>query len=184
MAFEGSVIQTIASGINGILQVENVIYILADGRNVPISLYPQLYAVISGRYGEGGTDFTLPDLRGYYLRGDSLDSGRDPDLTSRVLYGPNTTTSGVGTYQPSAGLSHTHQIYGATPGVPAVESPNTPIPLQDFRTTTPFNSVVTSSGLEKAQLFSPPTASASGIDIGGSFMNPSTYTYYTYIKAT
>ena len=182
MAFEGSVIQTIASGINGILQVENVTYILADGRNVPISLYPGLYAVISGRYGEGGTDFTLPDLRGYYLRGDSLDSVRDPDLSSRVLYGPNTVTSGVGTYQPSAGLSHIHTGHSLlAPDIRRVYNPSNP---QSFRTTASSGTTVTSSGLQSDQFFSPPTSSASGIDIVTGFMNPSTYTYYTYIKAT
>ena len=67
MAFEGSLIQTIASGVNGVLNVENVVYLLADGRSISKTTYPALYAVISGRYGESNGNFTIPDCRGYYL---------------------------------------------------------------------------------------------------------------------
>jgi len=180
MAFEGSVIQTLASGVNGILSVENVIYLLADGRSISKTTYPNLYAVISGRYGESGDNFTIPDMRGYYLRADSLDSGRDPDLASRVLYGPSATTSGVGTYQPAAGLSHTHTLGGVTPNPVGYEGG-----VQEaVRRTDTVGGTVTSSGLTPDVVFSAPSASVSGIDVGNGFMNPSSYTYYTYIKAT
>ena len=46
MAFEGTVLQTHASGINGILQVENAQYVLADGRALNKTTYAALYAVI------------------------------------------------------------------------------------------------------------------------------------------
>ena len=182
MAFEGSLIQTIASGVNGVLLVENVVYLLADGRTVSRTTYPDLYAVISGRYGESGDLFALPDVRGYYLRGDSLDSARDPDLASRTLYGPNATISGVGTFQPSAGIDHTHTISAAFPTQPADNSPASPA---SFRSIVSSGATVTSSGIESDQFFAPPTTSTSGIDITDqSFMNPSSYTFYTYIKAT
>ena len=182
MAFEGSLIQTIASGVNGILSVENVTYILADGRSVSQTTYPELYAVISGRYGEAGDNFTLPDCRGYYLRGDGLSSGRDPDLSSRTLYGPNATTSGVGTFQPSAGGSHTHSIPAGEVRSPSDNNPSRP---RTFRNQETFGTAVTSSGVEQDTFIRPPIASVSGIDITDqSFMNPATYTFYTYIKAT
>jgi microcystin-dependent protein len=184
MAFEGSVIQTIASGVNGILAVENVVYLLADGRSISKTTYPQLYAVISGRYGESGGNFNIPDMRGYYLRGDSLDSGRDPDLASRVLYGPSTTTSGVGTYQPAGGYSHTHTVNGSGPVPQGWEVPTTPFPMETIDDVTNLGAVRTSSGIEIDTMLSPPSSSASGIDIAAGFMNQASYTFYTYIKAT
>lgn len=179
MAFEGSVIQTLASGVNGLLSVENALYILADGRSISKTTYPALYAVISGRYGETGGNFTIPDCRGYYLRPDGLDSGRDADLASRVLYGPNVTASGVGTYQPAAGFEHSHEIQCGD---------NTPFGFEgdrrNIRNIDAPGPSVASSGIGDGLFFSPPTATTSGIDIASGFMNPASYTFYTYIKAT
>lgn len=184
MAFEGSCIQTIASGVNGILNVENVVYILADGRSISKTTYPLLYAVISGRYGESGDNFTLPDMRGYYLRGDSLDSNRDADNSSRVLYGPSATTSGVGTYQPAGGYSHLHYNGGIAATNFGWEVPTTPFPRTSFSDTNSTATAVTSSRMETDTVFSPPSSSASGVDIGSGLMNQASYTFYTYIKAS
>lgn len=184
MAFEGSCIQTIASGVNGILNVENVVYILADGRSISKTTYPTLYAVISGRYGQSGDNFTLPDMRGYYLRGDSLNSNRDADNSSRVLYGPNATGSGVGTYQPAGGFSHTHTNGGISPTNFGWEAPTTPFGLRPFSDTSSSNTVVTSSGIETDTIISPPSSTASGVDMASGLMNQASYTFYTYIKAS
>ena len=184
MAFEGTCIQTIASGVNGLLTVENVVYILADGRSVSKTVYPSLYAVISGRYGESGDNFTIPDMRGYYFRGDSLDSGRDADNSSRVLYGPNATSSGVGTYQPAGGYSHTHTNGGIGPTNFGWEVPTTPFSRTAFSDTSTNADVVTSDVIQANTIFSPPTSSASGVDVTSGIMNQTSYTFYTYIKAS
>lgn len=184
MAFEGTCIQTIASGVNGLLTVENVVYILADGRSVSKTVYPSLYAVISGRYGESGDNFTIPDMRGYYLRGDSLNSNRDADNSSRVLYGPNATTSGVGTYQPAGGYSHTHTNGGIAPTNFGWEVPTTPFSRTSFSDTSTNADVVQTDVIQANTIFSPPTSSASGVDITSGIMNQTSYTFYTYIKAS
>ena len=184
MAFEGTVLQTHASGINGILQVENAQYVLADGRALNKTTYAALYAVLGSRYGEGGDNFIIPDMRGYYMRGDSLDSNRDADYTTRVLYGPNATASGVGSYQPAAFYSHTHFVDGQSPGSRRPFSTQTN--YKAYPADAP-NSVATSGVNQdslKVELERQRTNSVSGISISPGIMNPPTWSWYTYIKAT
>lgn len=64
----------------------NADWLICNGANVLASSYPYLIAAIGNIYGNGGglypTWFTLPDLRGMFLRG--LDAGRGVD-PGRVL---------------------------------------------------------------------------------------------------
>lgn len=72
-------------------------YLLCHGQSVSKSAYPALYAAIGGLYGETETTFTIPDLRGVFLRGHDagrgIDSGRKlgtqqqsgaPNITGRT----------------------------------------------------------------------------------------------------
>jgi microcystin-dependent protein len=54
-------------------------WMICDGSAVSKTTYADLFAAIGTTYGDGGTTFNLPDLRGVFVRG--LDSGRglDPD---------------------------------------------------------------------------------------------------------
>lgn len=56
-----------------------------DGRELNQQIFTALFAAI--RYangGDGSNSFKLPDYRGYFLRGVSQDSGRDPDAITRT----------------------------------------------------------------------------------------------------
>ena len=57
-------------------------YLILHGQFVSMAEYPDLYAVIGGRYGISGTFFRLQDTRGLFMRG--LDEGRGID-TGRKL---------------------------------------------------------------------------------------------------
>ena len=83
-------------------------WVECDGRWLDKVTYADLYAVIAGFYGSNSTKFKVPDLRGYFLRGWSHGSGRDPDAASRTNRGDGTTGDNVGTVQGSAVLSHSH----------------------------------------------------------------------------
>jgi microcystin-dependent protein len=180
MAYEGSVIFCLSSGVNGLLDVEGSVYILADGRSLVKSQYPELYAVISGRYGQTVSDFVIPDLRGYYLRGDSLNSNRDQDYATRTLYGPSVTATGVGTLQPAAFNSHSHDIKGVVPagGIGAASTSGVDI----LTAVSPGNNTQLTSGVHAASLG--PNTGISGIGIVSGTLNPPSYSYYAYIKAS
>lgn len=83
-----------------------------DGRSFSTTAYPALYAAIGNTWGAAdGTQFNIPDLRGYFLRGWSHGSGQDPDAASRSAQGnPGATGSGdnVGSFQTNQFESHSH----------------------------------------------------------------------------
>lgn len=61
-------------------------YLECDGSVVNQGVYANLFAVIGTTYnigGEGGTDFRLPDLRGYFIRG----FGTNSDGTASAAFG-------------------------------------------------------------------------------------------------
>jgi len=73
-------------------------YLTCDGSNLPVSSYPDLFAVIGYTYGgNGGNSFALPDLRGEFVRGWDAGRGIDP--------GRN-----LGTAQADNLGSHTHNF--------------------------------------------------------------------------
>ena len=81
-------------------------YMIADGRPLSSSQYPELFAAIGRTWGDASdsdtdeNDFNLPDLRGVFLRGDDLGSGRDVQALNRAFPpGGSGDTSTVGSYQ-------------------------------------------------------------------------------------
>lgn len=72
-------------------------FIKANGAAVSRTAYAALFAAIGTSYGagNGSTTFNVPDLRGEFVRG--LDDGRNID-----------TGRGLGSWQDSQNLSHTH----------------------------------------------------------------------------
>lgn len=90
-------------------------WLMCDGSPVNQTDYPTLYSAIGTSWGYGGpfgTTFRLPDLRGYFLRGVSAGTGRDPDAPTRFsLYGDGGNYGdNVGSYQASAFASHNHYV--------------------------------------------------------------------------
>jgi microcystin-dependent protein len=78
-------------------------FIEANGAVVEKDRYPALYAALGGNsspYGQSGASFTLPDLRGVFVRGLDNGAGRDPESRS------------IGSVQQSALGSHSHLFPG------------------------------------------------------------------------
>jgi microcystin-dependent protein len=88
-------------------------YVLCDGATISgTGAYASLYSVIINYW--GGTDastMAVPDFRGYFLRGVTTDTGRDPDTASRTPQGTG-TVSVVGSYQADEFDSHFHTTVG------------------------------------------------------------------------
>lgn len=87
-------------------------WFLCDGANVSRTTYAALFTAISTNFGNAAGDaskFTLPDLRGRFLRGRDGGAGRDPDRASRVaLTLGGATGDAVGSLQPFALQLHDH----------------------------------------------------------------------------
>jgi microcystin-dependent protein len=102
-------------------------WLLCDGKAVSSTAYPRLYAAIEKAWGDGSfdsndvaenppdpaTDFNLPDLRGLFLRGASLNSTsaltKDPDAASRTSLRPGGKSgNAVGSFQADHFKSHNH----------------------------------------------------------------------------
>lgn len=113
-------------------------WLYCDGTAVNQADYPALYAAIGTTWGYGGafgTTFRLPDLRGYFLRGASEGTGRDPDAPTRfALYGDGGAQGdNAGSYQGSTFTSHNHYVSakngsGLPGNVLGVNVPNSPNP--------------------------------------------------------
>ena len=73
--------------------------------------YAQLYAIIANTWGGTGTAFNVPELRGYFLRGQDITAGNDPDAATRtaLIVGGNTGDN-VGSYQTEAVGPHLHAV--------------------------------------------------------------------------
>lgn len=84
-------------------------YLACNGNSVKNTDFPALYAVIGTNWGGDGTPyFTLPDLRGRFLRGWNNGAGVDPDAESRKDTNGNPAGDVVGSYQEDAFQDHTH----------------------------------------------------------------------------
>lgn len=87
-------------------------YLECDGSTVSRGVYPDLFSAISTRYGKGyddGATFSLPDLRGEFVRGYDNGAGNDPDASSRTDSGGGATGDMVGTKQDYAVKDHFHK---------------------------------------------------------------------------
>ena len=54
-------------------------YLPCDGREIPQSLYPELYNVIGTTFGGNTMTFCLPDLQGQFIRGWDKEGDIDPE---------------------------------------------------------------------------------------------------------
>lgn len=89
-------------------------WLVCDGSPVSRTEYPQLFAAIGLRYGNGGGQpgmFTLPDYQGRFLRGVSGASGTDPDANQRdAPWVGGERGNVVGSTQPDALQNHHHGL--------------------------------------------------------------------------
>lgn len=87
-------------------------WMLCDGRQLPISQYSALFAVLGHIYDGQPKDnmFTIPDCRGLFIRGVDAGSGMDPDVDQRrSAAGQKGSKDGVGSLQCDAFQTHTHE---------------------------------------------------------------------------
>ncbi len=88
-------------------------WLLCNGSAVSRTTYADLFSAISTAwgYGNNSTTFTLPDLRGRFLRGRANGSGNDPDRASRTAINTGGNTGdNVGSLQADELKSHNHFI--------------------------------------------------------------------------
>lgn len=89
-------------------------YLECDGSTVSRTSYSDLFNIIGESWGEGDgtTTFSLPDLRGYFLRGYDHGAGNDPNAASRTeMSTGGATGDNVGSRQDHAMQGHTHDFY-------------------------------------------------------------------------
>ncbi len=86
-------------------------YLVCDGSLKNISDFPELFAAIGTAWGgDGATNFRVPDLRGYFLRGVAGDANVDPNKNSRFALNGGNTGNLVGSYQNDEFGEHDHSI--------------------------------------------------------------------------
>ncbi len=91
-------------------------WLLCDGSSlVKTGDYAALYAIIASNYGaEDGDHYSLPDLRGVFLRGHDPDAAKDVDAAGRIALRPDltfysgNTGNTIGSYQEDLFSSHNH----------------------------------------------------------------------------
>lgn len=95
-------------------------WLLCNGAPVSRTTYPDLEAAIgetwgAGTDGAGGDSFSLPDLRGQFLRGADLRSSGSPDAEAPRAVGEaqgfSTARPASGPWQTQGGGQHRHDIY-------------------------------------------------------------------------
>lgn len=60
-------------------------YLLCDGASYLRATYPDLFSAIGTAYGTAdGTHFNVPDMRGYFMRGVTGGSAKDPNASTRT----------------------------------------------------------------------------------------------------
>lgn len=102
--------------------VEQLGWMVCDGRELKAEDYPELYMALGNLYGgEAGRTFNIPDLRGQFLRGVGSGGPNTPTPGSEENRQKPTSSdsySGVGSFQKDALLEHCHQypsLKGAAP---------------------------------------------------------------------
>lgn len=83
-------------------------WLACDGSSQLVASYQALHSIIGYTYGGSGVNFSLPDYRGYFLRGVDGGAGNDPDAASRTDRGDGTGGDNVGSVQDEAYKAHTH----------------------------------------------------------------------------
>ncbi len=117
---DGGITQTQIAGGFGLVPTGGVIpfggtvvptgYLLCDGTSYLRATYASLFTAIGTAYGAAdGTHFNVPDMQGFFMRGVSGGSGRDPDAAGRTaLNTGGNTGNNVGSIQQDEFQSHTH----------------------------------------------------------------------------
>lgn len=121
-------------------------WMICNGKQLLVSEYPELFAVLGYLYGGEGDKFNLPDYRGLFLRGVDGDANNDPDKSSRK-YVKNKNNpdpyDGVGSTQDDALQTHQHTYNVGAPsagqGSPASAAPT---PASQELTGKPTNSLL------------------------------------------
>lgn len=121
MAFAGALDPTSSSPPADTHPIEAWGWMLCDGRSLSVYLYPELFAALGYLYGGGGDQFSIPDYRGYFLRGTDGGAGVDPDVSKRTsASGGSSAYAGVGSHQDFALQDHVHDYkYSQTTAAPA-----------------------------------------------------------------
>ncbi|TAF72474.1 MAG: tail fiber protein [Bacteroidetes bacterium] len=90
-------------------------YLICDGTIYNKTDYPELSAALGNAWGGNATQFNVPDMRGFFLRGVDESAGRDDNKNSRgtINSGGNSGNT-VGTFQGDSYLSHNHTGSGNT----------------------------------------------------------------------
>jgi len=91
-------------------------YMLCDGTELSRAQYPKLFQAIDSSWGSAtGFTFTLPDLRGRFLRGVDGAAGNDPDANTRGENAPGGNTgNNVGSVQGDARRGISGTVSGTT----------------------------------------------------------------------
>jgi microcystin-dependent protein len=89
-------------------------FMVCDGRSLDKDEFEELFNVIAYTYSatDGGQNFQIPNLQGYFLRGVDPNGQVDPDLDVRTSVSGH-AYSGVGSLQPSAFQLHEHKLAAA-----------------------------------------------------------------------
>jgi microcystin-dependent protein len=92
--------------------LEQAGWLKCDGSSVSLHQYPELFDAIGTTYGgNGAPNFSLPDLRGQFLRCVDDGKGVDPDSASRTNQSGSTVIGdAVGSFQRDQLRNHTHQV--------------------------------------------------------------------------
>lgn len=85
-------------------------FLTCDGSLQNATTFADLFAVLGFKYGGGGANFNLPDLRGTFIRGRAGGSGNDPDRLSRTDRGDGGVGDLVGTKQGDTIQAHVHTV--------------------------------------------------------------------------
>jgi len=81
---------------------------LCNGDALPIQGYEEIFNIVGYNWGkQQNGNFNLPDLRGYFLRGATLNSNVDPDVSQRTPNGDGKMNS-VGSSQTDQIIKHSH----------------------------------------------------------------------------
>lgn len=92
-------------------------WMLCDGRELGIAVYPLLFEAIGNLYGgDGEYTFCLPDYRGLFLRCADSGANVDPDVDQRISPTTGKEYSGVGSLQMDAQEDHQHAYQFAKSG--------------------------------------------------------------------
>ena len=98
--------------------------LLCDGQSIAQADYGKLFAVLGRRYTKGTVppgNFSVPNYKGYFLRGFSGNSADDPGVSERTDRGDGVTGSSLGTKQADEIKGHTHGVtvarYNHTQGI-------------------------------------------------------------------